>query len=226
MTITQLEYVLAVFDTGSFSKAAKKCFVTQPNLSMQILKLEDELGIKIFDRDKGGNRVTTPGQQLIEHARNIVRERDGLIERIRSEKQDLSGTYKIGVIPTLAPYIVPLFLSDFTTDYPSTHLSIEELQTDSIIEYLENDYLDVGIAVTPLEEKGLKEIPVFNEPIYAYISPSHPFQEKELIDPDWLKSTDVWYLNQGHCFRDQVLEICNQDKDQAAKKSSVRVVKT
>ncbi len=210
MTLAQLEYVLALFDYKSFSKAAVHCNVTQPNLSMQIDRLEKELGIKLFDRHRQSVEVTATGRVLVEKARNIMREKNSFQEYLKFQQNDMSGSYRIGIIPTLAPYLVPLFLPQFRKDFPRTRLIIEELITSDIIELLKEDKLDVGIAVTPLNENILKEVPVFNEPIYAYVSSGHPLIGEKEIDEKDLAPYRIWLLNHGHCFRNQVLNICDK----------------
>lgn len=212
MTIVQLEYIMAVDEKRSFTKAAEICHVTQPTLSMQIQKLEDELGIVIFDRYKSPLEPTKVGQIIISKARKIIREFNGIKEYLTNEKGKLSGQFRIGIIPTLAPYLVPLFLPDFVKQHPDSKLIIEELQTETIIDYLQKDRIDLGIAVTPLEEKELKEIPIFNEPIYGYVSTDHPLFKKERLSESELENAKLWLLNQGHCFRNQALKICNQNQ--------------
>jgi len=212
MTLAQLEYVVAVNDHQSFSKAAIKCHVTQPNLSMQIHKLEEELGVNLFDRTKNAILPTKYGQLLVEKARNILREANGFKDFLKAERADLSGTYRIGIIPTLAPYLVPLFLPEFMGKYPETRLVIEELKTETIIDLMHDDKLDLAIASTPLHERSLKEIPVFHEPIYAYVSTGHVLSKAPTISENDLKGHNVWLLNHGHCFRNQVLSLCNQQK--------------
>lgn len=210
MTLIQLEYVLALYDLKSFSRAAEKCFVTQPNLSMQIDRLEKELGVKLFDRGRQSVEATSTGRVLVEKARKIMRETNSFREYLKSQQNDMSGSYRIGIIPTLAPYLVPLFLPQFRTDFPDTRLIIEELVTEDIVRLLKEDRLDVGIAVTPLEERLLREVPIFNEPIFGYVSTDHPLYEASEIDEEMLSSHPIWLLNQGHCFRSQVLNICDQ----------------
>ncbi|UII21679.1 hydrogen peroxide-inducible genes activator [Fulvivirga ligni] len=210
MTLTQLEYLVTLNKTKSFSKAAKQCHVTQPNLSMQIHKLEQELGVLLLDRSKNEVIPTKTGKVLIEKAQNILREANGFMDYLKSEKNDLTGTYRIGIIPTLAPYLVPLFLPEFMEKYPKTRLIIEEIKTDDIIELLHQDKLDLGVAVTPLKEKKIKEIPIFMEPIYAYISKGHALSNHKTINEEDLREHQVWLLNHGHCFRNQALNLCKQ----------------
>lgn len=213
MTLIQLEYVIALYEERNFSRAAERCNVTQPNLSMQIDRLEKEFGVKLFDRQRQAVEVTATGRILVEKARNILREVNGFREHLKSEQNDMSGTYRIGIIPTVAPYLVPLFLPQFRKAYPETRLIIEELVTQDIVAMLKEDKLDLGIAVTPLKEPSLREVPVFNEPIFAYVSQDHPLYPKEKVREEDLVSHRIWLLNQGHCFRNQVLNICDQSRE-------------
>ncbi|AWW30731.1 hydrogen peroxide-inducible genes activator [Echinicola strongylocentroti] len=214
MTIQQLEYVLAVDKHRHFGHAAEACFVTQPTLSAQIHKLERELDVVIFDRSKMPVIPTEIGQQLIEQAKRVVSESKGIYEMISQAKGNISGVIKLGIIPTLAPYLLHLFIRNFLEKYPNVQLQVEELITEEIIKRLRNDELDMGIVVTPLEEQGIVEKPMFYERFYAYLSKNHRLLSKQNIEVKDLMADDFWVLQQGHCFRDQVLSICDQSKFQ------------
>ncbi|QDH78427.1 hydrogen peroxide-inducible genes activator [Echinicola soli] len=214
MTIQQLEYVLAVDKHRHFGQAAEACFVTQPTLSAQIHKLERELDVVIFDRSKMPVIPTEIGQQLIEQAKRVVSESKGIYEMISQLKGNISGVIKLGIIPTLAPYLLHLFIRNFLEKYPNVQLQVEELITEEIIKRLRNDELDLGIVVTPLQEQGIVEKPMFYEKFYAYLSKDHRLLKKEAIEVKDLMVDDFWVLQQGHCFRDQVLSICDQTKFQ------------
>lgn len=211
MTLQQLEYVVALDTYRNFVQAADSCFVTQPTLTMQVKKLEEEIGVQIFDRTKKPFRPTLSGERVVIKARQILREVNQLKEYLSSERQSLQGSFKIGIIPTLAPYLLPLFLPDFTRNNPETHLQILELQTDEIIKGINNDTLDIGILVTPLMEKSFREIVLFNEPFLVYHPAEHPFSLHAKINPDMLKLDEMLILDEGHCFRNQILNICNSD---------------
>lgn len=211
MTLQQLEYVVALDSYRNFVLAAEKCFVTQPTLTMQVRKLEDEIGIQIFDRNKKPVKPTIAGERVVIKARQILREVNQLKEYISSERQSLQGSFKIGIIPTLAPYLLPLFLPQFTRSNPGTHLQILELQTDEIIKGIKNDTLDIGILVTPLLEKSFREIVLFNEPFLVYHPLEHPFARQGKIEPGMLNLNEMLILDEGHCFRNQMLNICNSD---------------
>ncbi|NMM48964.1 hydrogen peroxide-inducible genes activator [Marinigracilibium pacificum] len=208
ISLVQLEYILAVDTYRHFATAAEKCFVTQPTLSMQLRKLEEQLGVKIFDRTKQPVVPTEAGKLIIEQARNIIRERDRLESIVEEVKGTIAGKLRIGVIPSLAPYLVPLFIGKLTKKYPLLELEIKELVTEDIVDQLKSDKLDAGILVTPLHEGGIKEKPLFYEGIKAYVNPDHELSKKEVITIEDLSSPNIWVLSQGHCFRHQVLNLC------------------
>ena len=209
MTLQQYQYILALDSERNFVRAAEKCFVTQPSLTMQVQKLEDELGVKIFDRSKKPLIPTPIGEQIIAQARIAVQESNRIKELIKESKNELSGELRIGIIPTLAPYLLPLFAANFENEYPSIRLLVQELQTERIIEKLRKDDLDLGILVTPLEESGIKESPLFLEPMLGYVGKDHRLSKKKTISLEDLDLDDTWLLSEGHCLRAQVLNICN-----------------
>jgi len=208
MTLVQYEYIVAVDDYRHFATAAEKCFVTQPTLSMQIQKLEDQLGVLIFDRSKHPVVPTDVGARVIAQARVVLTEASRLKEIIKEEKGILSGSLKIGILPTLSPYLLPLFIKNFLEKYPEVEVSVEELVTEQVIARLQKDQLDIGLFVTPSGVAGLDERAIFAEEFVAYVGQEHPLHAVETIDPFLLNVDDVWVLNEGHCFRDQVLNIC------------------
>ena len=208
MTLQQLEYIVNLDNERHFVRAAERCFVTQPTLTMGIKKLEEELGTILFDRKKHPVEPTKSGARVIEKSRQILREANQLRQLVKGEKESLEGTFRVGVIPTLAPYLMPLFLGEFIQSNPNTNLIIEEIQSDQIIEMLKNDTLDVGLLVTPLEELQLREIPLFEEPFLVYSSEKHPLYKKDEIETTDITEDGMWLLNQGHCFRNQALNIC------------------
>lgn len=211
MTIIQLEYVLAVDTFRHFATAAEKCFVSQPTLSMQLQKLEEELGERIFDRSKQPVVPTQTGLKIIEQARNVLREFRKIPEIIKESKGEISGELRLGVIPTVAPYLLPLFITHFLYKYPRVNLVIEELVTDEIIKRLANDSIDAGIASTPLREPAICEIPLYYEPVVAYISTGHPLSGQDRISVTELAADDLWTLGEGHCFRNQAVNLCRKD---------------
>ncbi|MGY4538696.1 LysR family hydrogen peroxide-inducible transcriptional activator [Mucilaginibacter sp. UYNi724] len=212
MTITQLEYVIAVDTYRSFVAAANKCFVTQPTLSMQIQKLEDTLGVKLFDRSHQPVIPTEIGEEIIAQARILLAESEKIKEIITDRQKELSGELKVGIIPTVAPYILPKILNGFIEKYPQVKLIVWEQTTEMIIQQLKMGTLDCGILSTPLHESSLTEIPVFYENFVAYASKNSKLYKKKTITPDDIDMEEIWVLNEGHCMREQVLNICQRRK--------------
>ena len=212
MTITQLQYVLAVAEHQNFTKAAQKVFVTQPTLSMQIQKLEDELGVRIFDRSKKPIQLTETGRKIVNQARNIVNESDRIQDIVDQEKGFIGGTFRIGVIPTIMPTLLPMFLNNFIKKYPKVKLKIEELNTDVILERLKEGHLDAAIAATPLEMENIKEQVLYYEPFVAYIPQNHRLSKLEKLKVEDLDIDDILLLEDGHCFKDGILNLCKTKK--------------
>ncbi len=212
MTITQLQYVLAVAEHKNFTLAAEKCFVTQPTLSMQIQKVEEELKIQIFDRTKKPIQLTDIGQKIVSQAKNIVNEADRMKDIVEQQKGFIGGEFRLGIIPTIMPTLLPMFLNTFIKKFPKVKLTIEELNTDEIIIKLKNGNLDAAIAATPLGEEKLKEIVLYYEPFVAYIPEKHRIADKKEIEVSDLNLDEILLLQDGHCFRDGILNLCkNQD---------------
>lgn len=208
MTITQLKYVLAVAEHKNFTLAAEKCFVTQPTLSMQIQKIEEELNILIFDRTKKPIQLTDIGQKIVNQAKNIVNEADRIQDIVEQQKGFIGGEFRLGIIPTIMPTLLPMFLNNFIKKHPKVKLIIEELNTEEIITKLNNGHLDAAIAATPLMEEKIKEIVLYFEPFVAYIPENHQnFQKKEIEVSD-LNIDEILLLQDGHCFRDGILNLC------------------
>lgn len=210
MTIQQLEYLIAVDKHRHFGHAAESCFVTQPTLSAQLSKLERELGVILFDRSKMPVIPTEIGVQIIAQAKKVVSESKGILELVAQLKGDISGVIKLGIIPTLAPYLLHLFIRKFLEKYPKVKMEVQEMVTEEIVRKLKNDELDLGIVVTPLHEIGVVEKPMFYEKFYAYLSKGHPLLKEKEFKPNMIKQEDLWILQQGHCFRDQVINLCDQ----------------
>jgi len=211
MTITQLQYVLAVAEHKNFTLAAEKCFVTQPTLSMQIQKIEEELSIQIFDRTKKPIQLTDIGQKIVNQAKNIVIEADRIKDIVEQQKGFIGGEFRLGIIPTIMPTLLPMFLNNFIKKYPKVKLIIEELNTDEIIVKLKNGHLDAAIASTPLMEEKLKEIVLYFEPFVAYIPENHKIADKGEIEISDLNIEEILLLQDGHCFRDGILNLCKSD---------------
>ncbi len=213
MTITQLSYVLAVAEHQNFTKAAQKCFVTQPTLSMQIQKLEDELNVLIFDRSKKPIELTEVGKKLVTQARNIVNESNRIQDIVDQEKGFVGGEFKLGIIPTVMPTLLPMFLTNFVKKYPKVKLKIEELTTEEIITRINDGHLDAAIAATPLEQESIKERVLYFEPFVAYVPQNHRLHNNKKLETSDLDINDMLLLEDGHCFRDGVINLCKAFKN-------------
>ncbi len=212
MTITQLKYVLAVAQHQNFTKAAEHVFVTQPTLSMQIQKLEDELDVQIFDRSKKPIELTDAGKKIVNQARNIVNESDRIQDIVDQEKGFIGGEFKIGVIPTVMPTLLPMFLKSFVNRYPKVKLLIEELTTERIIEALEEGSIDAAIAATPLNNENIKERVLYYEPFVAY-GPRFATADKGKLTVEDIHVDELLLLEDGHCFKDSVLNLCRNSRN-------------
>jgi len=213
LTITQLKYVLAVAEHQNFTKAAQKTFVTQPTLSMQIQKLEEELDILIFDRSKKPIELTPVGRKIVNQARNIVIESERMQDVVDQEKGFIGGEFKLGIIPTIMPTLLPMFLKNFTNKYPKVYLKIEELTTSEIITKIKDGHMDAAIVTTPLLQEKIKERVLYFEPFVGYVPENHRLNSKKKIDSKDLDINDILLLEDGHCFRDGVLNICKTFKN-------------
>ena len=219
MTITQLEYVIAVDTHGNFLTAAEKCSVSQPALSMQIQKLERELGIRIFDRSRQPVVATEIGVRVIQQSREVLKQCSRLTEIVNEDKKgELTGQLRIGIIPTIAPYVLPLFLVDFMKNHPKINIEIVEVTTAQILQQLKNDQLDCGIMATPIEAGYLQYTTLFYEPLVAYMSEDNKLFNKKTLTPDDIDATETWILNEGHCLRNQVLNLCTGNKGNSKNK--------
>ncbi len=218
MTITQLEYIIALDTYRHFSTAAQRCFVTQPTLSMQVQKLEDELGTKLFDRSKQPVIPTETGEEVLQQARMIVHEVKMMHQLIKDKQGVLQGELRIGIIPTLAPYLLPMFLQPFLIKYPDIKIRVKEMTTDIIVEKLKAGKIDAGLLVTPLQENTIKEYPLFYEELVAYVSKSNAAFKKTYVLADDIDLKELWLLEEGHCFRSQIVNLCElkkQSKEQS-----------
>jgi len=212
MTFVQLEYIVAVDTWRHFATAAENCFVTQPTLSMQIQKLEEELDVKIFDRSKQPVVPTEAGIEIIEQARTILSQKNNLLENIQHKKRTVTGELRIGIIPTLAPYLLPLFVQPFTKKYPEVRLVVHEMMTELIVTRLREGKIDAGILVTPLQEPGIKELVLFYEELMVYVSRKNKVFQKTYVLPQDIDPNKLWILEEGHCFRSQIANLCELQK--------------
>ncbi|MFT4735670.1 MAG: LysR family hydrogen peroxide-inducible transcriptional activator [Arcticibacterium sp.] len=209
MNFQQLQYILAIDQHRHFARAAEACNVTQPTLSMMVQKLEEELDLKIFDRSRQPVCPTDAGEKLLLQAQKILQEVK-MLEEIASEANNyMGGKLRVGVIPTIAPYLLPLFIQSFVEKYPEVKLKISELITDQIMERLEKGDLDVGILVPPDNDRSLKEIHLYNEPFVVY-SPRR--FDKEVLLAEDIDVNDLLLLEEGHCFRSQIIQFCELRK--------------
>ena len=213
MTITQLQYVLAVAEYQNFTLAAQKSFVTQPTLSMQVQKLEDELDVLIFDRSKKPIGITEVGKKIVAQAKNIVNEANRIHDIVDQDKGFIGGDFTLGIIPTIMPTLLPMFLKTFITKYPKVNLIIREQSTESLIKNILEGHLDAGIAATPLEIEFIKERPLYYEPFVGYVPVTHRLGKVKNLDTKDLDISDVLLLKDGHCFRDGVINLCNSPKN-------------
>ena len=211
MTITQLKYTLAVAEYGNFTTASEKCFVTQPTLSMQVQKLEEELGVTIFNRSTKPLKVTDVGEKVLFQARKIVDESSRMNDVISEEKGIIGGTLKVGIIPTVSSTLLPLFLNIFIKKHKNVELKIEEYNTDTLSKKLEDNTIDCAIAATPLNNSKIIERPIYYEPFVAYVPEHHFLSGNKSIGLDDLSNSDLLILQDGHCFRNQVLNLCSID---------------
>lgn len=208
MTLIQLRYIVAVDVHRHFAAAADSCFVTQPTLSMQISKLEKELDVLIFDRGKFPIEPTEVGKKILKQAKLVLNESARIEEIVKASKGQISGEFKLGIIPTVSPSLLPRFLKKITTDYPDIYLKIEELQTEQILEKLDKDQLDAAIMATPLENPSIIERPMYYEPFMAFIPKGHRLENEAFVLHSELRLSDILLLKSGHCFRDSIINLC------------------
>lgn len=215
MTLTQLSYVVAVDTWRHFATAAEKSFVTQPTLSMQIQKLEDELGVILFDRTKTPVVPTPVGEQIIHHARQLLKDAKHIEDLANLSDTEPKGIFRVGVIPTIAPYLIPLFLRNFMQKYPKVELVFQEVLTSEVISHLENDSIDLGIIATPVEQSYIYIEDLYIEPFVGYLSANHPLIKRDKLTVEALDQSKIWLLNEGHCFRDQMVKLCKHMDERA-----------
>ncbi|MBN8540651.1 MAG: hydrogen peroxide-inducible genes activator [Deltaproteobacteria bacterium] len=212
MTLTQLSYIVAVAKHRHFGAAAESCFVTQPTLSMQVQKLEEELGIEIFDRSHQPISPTPLGSALVEQAQIVLAEAEKLKALSAEELDTIAGQIRIGIIPTLSPTLAPKVADWFSRHHPETALHLEEVQTKDLMTRIKDGSIDLGLVVTPLDDSHILEKPLFYEPFMLYVSPDHPLTKLKTIGSESLSFEDLWLLTEGHCFRDQALKVCGDRK--------------
>lgn len=220
MTLTQLEYLVAVERFGNFSEAAKNCFVTQPTLSMQIQKLEEELGVIIFKRDKQPIVPTDIGKKIIEQAKQILKEKEKLQIILQVERGEFVGALRVAIIPTISSYLLPMFISNFTKKYPEVELIIDEVTTDEVLNGLEKGNFDIGIIALRSNHGNLITETLYYEPFVAFLPPDHKLMKKSRICQEDLDVSDFLLLKEGHCLREQTLAVCKSSENEWMHKSS------
>ncbi len=213
MTLTQLEYIIAIADYGSFVEAARQCYVTQPALTTQVKNLEQELDIILFDRTRKPIMPTEIGAQIIEQARDVLMQSRKIPDLVSEFNSDVKGDLRLGIIPTISPYLVPLFVNEFNENHKKVNLHVSEEITEEVISKIKNGELDAGIIATPVSAKGVHFMPLYYEKFYGYVSPSHPNYYRDSLTTEHLAISDLWLLKEGNCFRNQVINICNAEKD-------------
>src|SRR3954471_724202 len=208
MTLTELKYVVALAQERHFGRAAQKCFVTHPTLSLALAKLEDELGVKLFERNKSEVLVTSRGQAIVEQARRVLDEVSKIPHLARGGQDELTGPLRIGAIPTIGPYLLPDLIPILRKSAPQMHLVIEENLTGQLAPMLRDGELDVVIIALPFALPGVKTEVVYEEPFSVVVPEDHPWAERKSVKPSELAEQNLLVLNNGHCFREQVLEAC------------------
>ncbi len=209
MTLLQLSYLLELSHQKSFSKAAKSLNISQPALSIQIGKLEEELGIKLFSRTTNSIRLTNEGEIFVEQSTEVLQMVDNLQNLPIELENSPKGSLTIGIIPTLAPYWIPLFIDDFQKKYTEINIKVIEMKTEDILSGLKTGAIDAGLLSTPIEAKGIKFQPLFYEQFYLFVSEKHPLANSNSIDLSKVNFEEVWYLEEGNCFQNQVNSVCS-----------------
>jgi LysR family transcriptional regulator, hydrogen peroxide-inducible genes activator len=219
LSLIQLQYLVALDEHRHFIKAAQSCFVTQPTLSMQIKKLEEELEVILFDRSKQPIIPTDVGILIIEQAKSVLNETRKIENILLEYKGAVIGDLNVGIIPTISPYLMPQLISKISKLYPEIRLNVRELMTDEIVSLLQKDHLDVGIVATPLDITGMVEKPIFYEKFCLYLNPNHPAYHLAEVDAKMLLDDKLWLLSEGNCFRDQAVNLCSLRHSTALKNS-------
>jgi LysR family hydrogen peroxide-inducible transcriptional activator len=209
MNLRDLQYIIAVAETHHFGQAAERCFVSQPTLSGQIKKLEDDLGVAIFERTNRSVEITPVGETILIHARQIMEQVDAIEQLARAAQDPLAGALRIGAIPTLSPYLMPLILLPLKKQHPQMQLVLSEELTDALLERLRNHEIDAALLATDVDEPDLGSIPLFDEPFWIAFPRKHAFYTKDKITRKDLERENLLLLAEGHCLADQAMEVCH-----------------
>lgn len=210
MTLTELRYIVAVAQEKHFGRAAQRCFVSQPTLSIAIKKLEEELGVSLFDRSSSEVLTTEAGERIVSQARRVLEEAD-LIKHLASEEQnELEGSFKLGLIFTVAPYLLPKLILTLREEAPKMPLMLEESYTQSLTDMLKRGDLDAIVVAEPYHEPGIETLPLYDEPFFVIVPKGHQFEELDAVSSKLLAEETVLLLTEGNCLRDQVLDTCSE----------------
>ncbi len=208
MNLRDLKYIIAVAETCHFGKASERCFVSQPTLSGQIKKLEEELGITIFERTKRSVELTPTGAQIVNHARKVIEQADAIEQLARAHHDPLAVPLCVGIIPTISPYLIPLILAPLKQSYPQLKLVLTEDITERLLQRLHHHEIDMAIIATPADPSHFATIPLFNEPFWLAHPCNHPLTHKDEITQDDLEELNLLLLADGHCLAQQVMDVC------------------
>jgi len=222
MNLRDLEYVLAVMETGHFGRAAQACHVSQPTLSGQIKKLEDELGVTLFERGRGGARATDTGRAIAQQAKAAMRAAAEIREIAQASQDPYAGEFRLGLIPTVAPYLIPRFVARLRDALPDLSVIYREDITERLVRDLETGEIDAAILATPAETDALQAIPLYTEPFRLVFPDGHALSSLAHLRMADVDRDDVLLLTEGHCFRDQALAICEKPSPKAANTTSLR----
>jgi LysR family transcriptional regulator, hydrogen peroxide-inducible genes activator len=215
MNLRDLKYLVTVADTQHFGRAAKRCFISQPTLSGQIKKLEEELGLTIFERTKHSVETTHIGKAIVAQARQVLEQADALLQLAKSYQDPLVGPLRMGIIPTLSPYLVPLILKPLQKKHPQIKLVLSEEFTDTLLTRLRKHEIDAALLATPVDDPDFESIPLFNEPFWLALPQDHPLSKKKNIVQEDLDCSDLLLLSEGHCLAEQMMSICHMQQRSA-----------
>lgn len=211
MNLRDLKYIIAVADTHHFGKAAARCFVSQPTLSGQIKKLEEELGVAIFERTNRTVKVTPIGEELLLHAHQMIEQAEAMVQLAQAHQDPMSGSLRVGAIPTLSPYLMPLILVPLKREHQQMKLVLSEETTDLLLERLHNHEIDAALLATDADDEEFETIALFDEPFWLAHPSDHPFYLKDSITRKDLDNTDLLLLAEGHCLARQVMDFCHHE---------------
>lgn len=223
MNLRDLNYIIAVADSHHFGKAAERCFVSQPTLSGQVKKLEQELGVALFERTNRSVEITPVGEAIITHARQIMEQADVIRQLARAQQDPLAGPLRLGAIPTLSPYLMPLILKPLKKQHPQMKLVLSEELTDSLLQRLRNHKVDAALLATPVEELDLDALPLFDEPFWVAYPRKHAFYTRDRITLQDLKHENLLLLAEGHCLAKQAMDVCHiKEREQQGEMADLR----